>query len=113
MFETLLDPTNIFIWILIITVLAIAIAIISRPFSSYIKFVYPNAKFEAMGNPFIGEKELESIVDSKDISSLKDTINTLKDYNISGEDTYSMQKSLDDNFVDTVKMMFSITFQVL
>jgi len=58
-----------------------------------------------MGNPFIGEKELESVVESKDIISFKETINTLKDYNISGENTYSMQRALDDNFIETVNMM--------
>jgi V/A-type H+-transporting ATPase subunit C len=58
-----------------------------------------------MGNPFIGDKELESIIDSKDIISFKETINTLKDYNISGEDTYSMQRLLDDTFITTVEMM--------
>jgi len=58
-----------------------------------------------MGNPFVSDKELESIVDSKDIVSFKETINTLKDYKIAGDDTYSIQKSLDDNFIKTVEMM--------
>ena len=105
MFELLLDPGNALFWVLIIAILAGAVIVISRPFSTYVKFVYPNAKFEAMGNPFIGDKELESIIDSKDLISFKETINTLKDYNISGEDTYSMQKSLDDTFITTVEMM--------
>ena len=105
MFELILDPDNALFWVLIISILAGAVIVISRPFSTYVKFVYPNAKFEAMGNPFIGDKELESIIDSKDLISFKETINTLKDYNISGEDTYSMQKSLDDTFITTVEMM--------
>jgi len=79
--------------------------IISRPFSTYIKFVYPNAKFEAIGNPFIFDKELASIVENKDLNSFKESLNTLKDYNIAGDDTYSLQKSLDDNFLQTVEMM--------
>jgi len=105
MFEMIFDPNSSIMWILIIAILAGAVAVISRPFSTYVKFVYPNAKFEAMGNPFIGEKELSSIIDSKDIVSFKETINTLKDYNVSGEDIYDLQKSLDDTFLDTVKMM--------
>ena len=105
MFESLFDPYSYPFWILIIAVIAGTITIISRPFSTYVKFVYPNAKFEAMGNPFIGDKELDSVADSKDVISFKETINTLKDYNISGEDTYSVQKSLDDNFIETVNMM--------
>ena len=78
---------------------------IAKPFSTYAKFVYPNAKFEAMGNPFIGEKELNSIIESKDIISFKETVNTLKDYNITGEDTLTLQKSLDNTFFKTVEMM--------
>lgn len=99
------DPNNYPFWIIVIAAIAGAIAIISRPFSTYVKFVYPNAKFEAMGNPFVGDKELDSIVDSKDIISFKETINTLKDYKIAGDDTYSIQKSLDDSFIKTVEMM--------
>jgi len=105
--DLLMDPNNYPFWILIIAVLAGAVAIIARPFSTYIKFVYPNAKFEAMGNPFVGEKELDSIVDSKDITSLIETVNTLKDYNIQGEDTYSVQRSLDESFLQTIEMMRS------
>ena len=99
------DPNNYPFGIIVIAAIVGAIAIISRPFSTYVKFVYPNAKFEAMGNPFIGDKELDSVAESKDIISFKETINTLKDYNISGEDTYSVQKSLDDTFIETVNMM--------
>ena len=105
MFEILLDPANYPFWLLIIACIAGAIAIMARPFSTYVKFVYPNAKFEAMGNPFIGSKELESIAESKDIISFKETINTLKDYNISGDDVYSIHKGLDENFLATVAMM--------
>jgi V/A-type H+-transporting ATPase subunit C len=79
--------------------------IISRPFSTYVKFVYPNAKFEAIGNPFIGDKELTNIIESKDLDAFKESLNTLKDYDIVGEDTYSVQKSLDDNFLQTIEMM--------
>ena len=103
--DMIFDQNNFPFWIIVIAAIIGPIAIISRPFSTYVKFVYPNAKFEAMGNPFVGDKELDSIVDSKDIVSFKETINTLKDYNVSGDDTYSIQKSLDDTFIETVEMM--------
>ena len=74
MLESLFDPNSYPFWIIIIAIIAGAIAIISRPFSTYIQFVYPNAKFEAMGNPFIGEKELDSVTESKDVTSFKETI---------------------------------------
>jgi len=105
LFEIIFDPSNYPFWIIIIAIIAGAIAIISRPFSTYVKFVYPNAKFEAMGNPFIEEKELSSVLQSKDLSGFKDTLNSLKDYNIEGETTYDVQRSLDDHFIKTINMM--------
>jgi len=105
LFEIIFDPNNYPFWIIIIAIIAGAIAIISRPFSTYVKFVYPNAKFEAMGNPFIEEKELSSVLQSKDLSGFKDTLDSLKDYNIKGETTYDVQRSLDDHFIKTIDMM--------
>lgn len=105
MFEIIFDPNNYPFWIIIIAIIAGAIAIISRPFSTYVKFVYPNAKFEAIGNPFIEEKGLNGVLQSKDISGFKDALNALKDYNIEGENTYDLQQSIDDHFIKTIDMM--------
>ena len=101
----ILDPNSIFFWLLIIAVLAGAVAVISRPFSTYVKFVYPNAKFEAMGNPYVEEKLLSSISDSKDLSDFKDSINASKDYKIEGNTSYEIQESLDKVFLQTIEMM--------
>jgi len=105
LFEWLLDPYDYPFWILFISIIAVVIGIISRSFSTYVKFVYPTAKFEAIGNPFIGEKELSRILDSKDLSGFKDSLNVLKDYNVDGENTYDLQRSLDDHFIQTIEMM--------
>ena len=105
MFEILFDPYNYLFWVVVISVIAGAVLIISRPFSTYIKFVYPNAKFEAMGNPFVSENELSRLLDSKSLSGFKELLNTSKDYNINGENTYDVQQSLDDTFIQTVEMM--------
>lgn len=105
MLDVLLDPNNYPSWILIIAIIAGAIAIISRPFSTYVKFVYPNAKFEAMGNPFVTEKELSRVVDNKNLDDFKETLNGSKDYNVSGDSIYEIQRSLDDNFIQTIDMM--------
>ena len=101
----ILDPNSIFFWLLIIAVLAGAVAVISRPFSTYVKFVYPNAKFEAMGNPYVEEKLLSGISNSKDLSGFKESINTSKDYKIEGKTTYEIQESLDNAFLQTIEMM--------
>lgn len=103
--EVIFDPNNYPFWILIIATIAGAIAIISRPFSSYVKFVYPNAKFEAIGNPFVTNREIDRISDIKNISDFKDALNTSKDYNISGEIIFDIQRSLDDNYIQTIDMM--------
>jgi V/A-type H+-transporting ATPase subunit C len=105
MLEELFNPAGYFFWILIIAIIAGTIAIISRPFSTYVKFVYPNAKYEAIGNPHVTEKNLSSLVESKNLGDFKENLNSSKDYKISGENTYDIQKSLDDLFYQTIEMM--------
>ena len=82
-----------------------AVAIISRPFSTYVKFVYPNAKFEAIGNPYVTERELSRIIENKDLGTFKDSLNSSKDYNVEGEDIKSIQNSLDDHLLTSINMM--------
>jgi len=103
--ESLFDPAGYPFWIITITVIASAIAILSRPFSTYVKFVYPNAKYEAMGNPYVVEKNLNSIAESKTLNDFKENLNSSKDYNIKGSSSYEIQKSLDDSFYQTIEMM--------
>lgn len=105
MLEVIFDPNNYPFWVIISSIIIGVFAAIIRPFSTYVAFAYPNAKFEAIGNPFINEKELNRIIDSKNLSDFKDTLNSSKDYNISGDSVYEIQKSLDDNFIGTIEMM--------
>ncbi len=76
-----------------------------RPFITHMKFAYPNALFAAIGNPFIEEKDISRIIESKDLSGFKDSLNNFKEYNIAGENTYEVQQSLDNNFIQTIKMI--------
>jgi V/A-type H+-transporting ATPase subunit C len=103
--DIIFDPYNYPFWVIISAIIVGVIAGISRSFSTYVMFAYPNAKYEAIGNPLITEKELNRIVDSKDLSELKDSLNTLKDYTLAGDSTYDIQKSLDENFIQTINMM--------
>lgn len=105
MLDLLLDPKNPFIWIIITFIIIFVIVIFSRPFSTYVKFVYPNAKFEAMGNPFILESELDKLVNIKDLKTFIETLNQTKDYKISGNTIKQIQKSLDELFIKNVYMM--------
>lgn len=105
MLDVLFDPGNYPFWIIISSILAGAIAVIIRPFSTYTKFVYPNAKFEAIGNPFLNMKKLENLIDSKSISSFKENLSSTKDYDLSGETVQQIQKSIDKSFIQTIQMM--------
>ena len=105
MLEIFLDPYNYPFWVLIVAIIFGVIALISRSFSTYVIFTYPNAKYEAIGNPFITEKELNRVIDTKDLTTFKDTLNASKDYDLSGDTTYEIQQSLDDNFIKTIEMM--------
>ncbi|MBN2603571.1 MAG: V-type ATPase subunit [Candidatus Thermoplasmatota archaeon] len=105
MFDVLLDPHNYPFWVLVIALIAGAIAVIARPFFAYLKFVYPNAKYEAIGNPFLRERELQKPMESKTLEDFKETINTNKDYNIQGETTKEIQQSLDKSYIQTIEMM--------
>ncbi|MGF3554865.1 MAG: V-type ATPase subunit [Thermoplasmatota archaeon] len=105
MLDILMDPKNPFIWIIITLIIILVIVIFSRSFSTNIKFVYPNAKFEAMGNPFILESELNKLIDIKDLKSFKEILNQTKDYKVSGNTTKEIQQSLDQAFIKNVFMM--------
>jgi V/A-type H+-transporting ATPase subunit C len=105
LFELIFDPYNYPFWVIVAAIIVGVMAAISRPFSTYVMFAYPNAKFEAIGNPFITEKELSRVADSKDLSDFKDALNASKDYNLSGNSTYELQQSLDDNLIQTIEMM--------
>ena len=107
MLDQLVNPAGYPFWILIIAVIAVAVAILSRPFSTYVKFVYPNAKYESMGNPYVTEKNIIRLVESKTLNDFKDALNSSKDYQINGDDAYHIQKSFDDSFFKTVQMMKS------
>ncbi len=105
MLEVLSDPSNYPFWILILFIIAGAIAIMSRPFSTYVKFVYPNAKFEAIGNPYIDEKLLSNISESKSLNDFTEKLNSSKDYDIKGQNANEIHKSLDDSLIKTIEMM--------
>jgi V/A-type H+-transporting ATPase subunit C len=105
LFGFILDPYNYPFWILIASVLIAVLGLMARPFSTYVMFAYPNAKYEAIGNPFISEKELNRVIETKDLINFKETLNSSKDYELSGENSFEVQESLDVNLIQTIKMM--------
>ena len=105
MFELIFDPYNYPFWVIVFVIIVGVIAGISRPFSTYVMFTYPNAKYEAIGNPLVTEKELSRIAASTDLPGFKDALNASKDYALTGDNTYDIQQSLDDNLIQTIEMM--------
>jgi V/A-type H+-transporting ATPase subunit C len=105
LFEFIFDPYNYPFWVFIAAIIIGVIGGISRPFSTYVAFAYPNAKYEAMGNPFITDIELSRIVEISNLTGFKDALNASKDYDLSGESTYEVQQSLDDILIQTIEMM--------
>lgn len=105
MFEFLTDPTSPFFWVFIALVILVPLLLISRPFLAYVRFVYPNAKYEAIGNPFITAKELNNLIDTKEISGFIESLNQHKDYNVEGSTTEEIQTSLDHHLMQTLVMI--------
>ncbi len=101
----ILDPYNYPFWVLVAMIIIGVLAIVIRSFSTYVAFAYPNAKYEAIGNPFITEMELGRMVEIKGLSEFKEKLKIFKDYNVSGDNIYDIQRSLDDHLSQTIEMM--------
>jgi V/A-type H+-transporting ATPase subunit C len=104
-FDVLFDPNSPFMWLLIIAILAGALTVIIRPFLTFAKFAYPNAKFESIGNPFVKETNLNRYLEITDLQQFIDQLNNQKDYQITGENASKIQTELDHQLVDTIHMM--------
>jgi vacuolar-type H+-ATPase subunit C/Vma6 len=67
--------------------------------------VYPNAKYEAIGNPYINKQSLEKLMEFKTLDNFIDQINMSKDYHIEGTTASEVQQSLDDHYLSMVSQM--------
>lgn len=106
MLDILLDPNSPFMWLLIIALITGALAILFRPFLTFAKFAYPNAKFESIGNPFVKSSHIQRLLDYTDLQQFIDQLNNQKDYTISEtSNAAAIQQELDHQFVHTIQMM--------
>lgn len=103
--DILFNPNSPIMWILIIGIITAALAIIIRPFITFAKFSYPNAKFESIGNPFAKESMLQRYTELSDLQQFIDQLNTVKDYQIDETTPSAIQTELDHQLVDTIHMM--------
>jgi len=96
---------NYLMWPAIMTILGVTAGIMMWKMAPYLRFAYPTAKVQAIGNPFIVEKELNQLMESKSIESFKNSLNSLKDFNVEGKTAAEIQQSLDEHFVRSMKMI--------
>ncbi|MEM0492888.1 MAG: V-type ATPase subunit [Candidatus Thermoplasmatota archaeon] len=90
---------------IVIFIITLLVLLIFKYLRLYIQFVYPNAKYEAIGNRFVVEKELINLSESKSLHNLKEILNNYKDYKITGDDARALQSSLDEHLVSMIEMM--------
>jgi len=108
-----LDGSNPVFWIIICAVLLPVLYLVIRPFTAYLKFVYPNAKYEAMGNPFISKNQLDSLMDAKNLGSFVETVNSKKNIQLKGETVDEIHQGLHHAWQDTIAMMKHDTSKAL
>ncbi|MCD6542829.1 MAG: V-type ATPase subunit [Thermoplasmata archaeon] len=84
---------------------AIAVAVMVQRSLPYVKFAYPTAKAEAVGNPFLSEKVLNQLLESRNITSFKNAVNSYKDFFIEGERIEEIHTSLDEYMIQSVESL--------
>ena len=94
-----------FIVSIVVIIIIVLVILIFRYVKLYMQFVYPNAKYEAIGNRFLSEKELSSLSESKNLNNLRENLNAYRDYKLAGDDVRSLQNSLDEHLIQTIEMM--------
>ena len=66
-------------------------------------FTYPNAKFSAMGSPYIEKKSLAPLVNSDDLDRFKNNV-TSRDFTTKGDTVAAVQQSIDASLVAFIHM---------
>jgi len=92
-------------WIEII-IAAIGISVAAKMFPQFIllsKFAYCNAKFSAIPNDYIKEKEIARLLDSKNLEELKNNA-VSRDFVLEGNTAEEIQNSIDASLVRIIKM---------
>jgi V/A-type H+-transporting ATPase subunit C len=73
------------------------------PLVSVASFTYPNAKFNAMGTPFLQEKDLAKLVTSNTLTDLQNNV-VSKDFSAEGDSIQAMQRSIDISLAGIIAM---------
>ena len=92
-------------WIEII-VAVIGISVAAKILPSFVlmsRFAYPNAKFSAISNAYIKEKEVTRLLESKNLEDLKNNV-VSRDFVLEGNSAEEIQKSIDRAMVKIIRM---------
>jgi vacuolar-type H+-ATPase subunit C/Vma6 len=84
----------------------VGLAVVAKLMPSFIltaRFSYPNAKFSAIPNTYIKEKELGRLLESKSIEDFKTNV-VSRDFLLEGDTTEKVQTSVDASFEKLVLM---------
>jgi len=71
----------------------------------YFRFAYPSAKVQAIGNPFVEEREINKLLELKSLESFKNAVNSFKDYKLKGERACEIHSSLEDHLIESIEML--------
>lgn len=104
MLNFLLDPSQLPLWIIIGMAITLALIFPARRLSLVTKFVYPNAKFGAIGNSFLKEDELNRLL-AEDLDDFKNILNGMRDYDLRGESVKEIQNELDESLIEMILML--------
>ncbi|RLF51283.1 MAG: hypothetical protein DRN11_03075, partial [Thermoplasmata archaeon] len=89
-----------------IVIIIALIALMARFLPSLIllsQFSYPNAKFSAIENKFLKEKELTKLLECKNLEELKNNVIS-RDFIIEGENVKEMQESIEKSLIKLLLM---------
>jgi len=92
-------------WIeIIISIIGISVAAKMLPqFILLSRFAYSNAKFSAVPNEYIKEKEIARLLESKNLEDFKNNV-VSRDFILEGSNAEEIQRSIDKSLIEIVKM---------
>lgn len=70
---------------------------------SFAGFTYPNAKFNAMGSPYIEKKGLAPLVNSDNLERFRNNV-TSRDFSTEGDTVAAVQQSIDASLAGLIRM---------
>ena len=91
------------VWIAFAFAGVLAVAKFAPSLSAIAAFTYPNAKFNAIGSPYLQEKEISRLIGSKNLEDFRNNA-VSRDFVIEGESIGEIQRSIDDSLAGIIEM---------